>query len=71
MNVETAFVFVIREGLTRFEREELIVRRLDAVGAKICGFIYNGMDVRSADYNHKDYVGDGEYGKRSSASVQH
>ncbi len=71
VNVATAFVVVIREGLTRFEREELIVRRLDAVGAKICGFIYNGMDVRSADYNHKDYVGDGEYGKRSSASVQH
>ncbi len=70
-NVATAFLVVIRERLTRFEREELIVRRLEAVGANICGFIYNGIDVKSADFNHKDYVNGGEYGKRSSSSVQH
>nr|WP_297769518.1 polysaccharide biosynthesis tyrosine autokinase [uncultured Butyrivibrio sp.] len=71
VNVATAFIVVIREFVTRFEREELIIRKLDAVGANVCGFIYNGMDVRSVDYNHKDYVNGGNYGKRSSASVQH
>lgn len=71
VNVATAFVVVIREFVTRFEREELIIRRLDAVGANVCGFIYNGMDVRSVDYNHKDYVNGGNYGKRNSSGVQH
>ena len=69
VNVATAFIVVIRESVTRFEREELIIRRLEAVDANICGFIYNGIDVKSADFNHKDYVGGGEYGKRSSAGV--
>ncbi len=69
VNVATAFVVVIREFVTRFEREELIIRRLDSVGANVCGFIYNGMNVRSVDYNHKDYVNGGEYGKRSNAGV--
>lgn len=71
VNVATAFIVVIREFVTRFEREELIIRKLDAVGANVCGFIYNGMDVRSVDYNHKDYVNGGNYGKRSNARVQH
>lgn len=71
VKVATAYVVVIREFVTRFEREELIIRRLDAVGADVCGFIYNGMNVKSVDYNHKDYVNGGEYGKRSSAGVQH
>ena len=69
VNVATAFIVVIREFVTRFEREELIIRRLDGVGANVCGFIYNGMNVRSVDYNHKDYVNGGEYGKRSNAGV--
>lgn len=71
VNVATAFIVVIRESLTRFEREELIIRRLEAVDANICGFVYNGISVKSEDYNHKDYVNGGEYGKRSSAGVQH
>ena len=69
VNVADAFVVVIRELVSRFEREELIIRRLDAVKANICGFIYNGMSTKSLDYNHKDYVNGGEYGKRSSARV--
>lgn len=70
-NVADAFIVVIREFATRFEREELIIRRLEAVGANICGFIYNGISVKSEDYNHKEYVNGGEYGKRNSSSVQH
>ena len=70
-NVADAFIVVIREMVSRFEREELIVRRLEAVGANICGFIYNGISVKSEDFNHKEYVNGGEYGKRSSTRVQH
>ncbi|WP_026509715.1 polysaccharide biosynthesis tyrosine autokinase [Butyrivibrio sp. LC3010] len=71
VNVATAFVVVIRERSTRFEREELIIRRLEAVDADICGFVYNGISVESEDYNHKDYVNGGDYAKRSDARVQH
>lgn len=69
VNVATAFIVVIRELLTKFEREEMIIRRLEAVDANICGFVYNGISVKSEDYNHKDYVNGGEYGKRNSAGV--
>ncbi len=69
VNVATAFVVVIREAVTRFEREELIIRRLEAVDANICGFIYNGISVMSEDYNHKEYINGGEYGKRSNSRV--
>lgn len=76
VNVATAFVVVIREAVTRFEREELIIRKLEAVDANICGFIYNGISVTSEDYNHKEYINGGEYGKRSTGKrrrsrVQH
>ncbi len=69
VNVATAFVVVIREAVTRFEREELIIRRLEAVDATICGFIYNGISVKSEDFNHREYTNGGEYGKRSSSRV--
>ncbi len=69
VNVATAFIVVIRESVTRFEREELIIRRLEAVDANICGFIYNGISVKSEDYNHKEYINGGDYGKRSNARV--
>ncbi len=70
-SVATAFVIVIREMVTKFEREEMIVRRLEAIDANICGFIYNAISVKSEDYNHKDYANGGEYGKFSSSGVQH
>jgi len=70
-DISTAYVLVIREMLTRFEREELIVRRLEAVDANICGFIYNAISVQSEDYNHKEYANGGDYGKRNSTGVQH
>ncbi|WP_026518086.1 polysaccharide biosynthesis tyrosine autokinase [Butyrivibrio sp. MC2021] len=69
VNVATAFVVVIRESVTRFEREELIIRRLEAVDANISGFIYNGISVKSEDYNHKEYINGGKYGKRSNTRV--
>lgn len=51
----TAYILVVREQMTHFEREEMIVRKLEAVDADICGFIYNGMSTTSPDYNFKRY----------------
>lgn len=70
-NVATAFIVVMRERVSKFEREKLIIQRLEAVDANICGFIYNGIDVKSADFNHKEYVNGGEYGKHNSTGVQY
>ena len=53
--VATTYVLVIRENLTRIERIEMIVRRLESLDADICGFIYNGISQKSPDYNYKLY----------------
>ena len=51
----TAYILVVREQVTHFEREEMIVRKLEAVDANICGFIYNGISMKSPDYNYKHH----------------
>jgi Mrp family chromosome partitioning ATPase len=53
--VATAYILILRESLTRTEREEMVVRRLEAVDANICGFVYNAMSTKSPDYNYKNY----------------
>ena len=69
--ISTAYILVVREFLTRLERAEMVVRNLEAVNANICGFIYNGISMKSEDYNHKAFADGGDYGKRDSSSVQH
>ncbi|MBQ9118871.1 MAG: polysaccharide biosynthesis tyrosine autokinase [Lachnospiraceae bacterium] len=51
----TAYILVVCEQITKFDREEMIVRKLEALGANICGFIYNGISMKSPDYNYKQY----------------
>lgn len=51
----TAYILVVREMVTKFDREEMIVRKLESVDANICGFIYNGISMKSPDYGYKDY----------------
>lgn len=51
--ITTSYILVVREQQTRFEREEMIVRKLEALDADICGFIYNGMSPKSPDYNYR------------------
>ncbi len=60
--VATAYILILRESLTRTEREEMVVRRLEAVDANICGFVYNAMSTKSPDYNYKNYGK--EYGRQ-------
>lgn len=51
----TAYILIVREQLTRMERIEMIVRRLESLDANICGIIYNGISEKSPDYNYKLY----------------
>jgi capsular exopolysaccharide synthesis family protein len=51
----TAYILVIRENVTKFDREQLVVRKLESIGANICGFIYNGISMKSQDYEYKYY----------------
>lgn len=60
INNVTAFILVVKERVTRFEREEMIVRKLEKMNANIGGIVYNGISVKSPDYNYKTY-GDEAY----------
>lgn len=51
----TGYILVVCENQTRFERVEMIVQKLEAVNAKICGFIYNEISTKSPDYVYKNY----------------
>lgn len=51
----TSYLLVVRELMTRFEREEMIVRKLEEVDAEIGGFLYNGISIKSQDYNYRKY----------------
>ena len=51
----TAYLLICREQVTKFDREQTIVRQLELLGANICGFIYNGISMKSQDYTYKYY----------------
>ncbi len=55
VNEVTAYILIIREKITKFDREQMVVRKLEALGANICGFIYNGISVKGQDYEYKYY----------------
>jgi capsular exopolysaccharide synthesis family protein len=45
------YLIVVREKVTRTERTELVLRRLESAGAAVRGFVYNGISRTSPDYN--------------------
>ncbi len=51
----TAYILVVRERVTKYDREKMIVQKIEALGANICGFIYNGISMKSQDYEYKYY----------------
>lgn len=55
INKVTTFILVVKERVTRFEREEMIVRKLENMNANIGGIVYNGISIKSPDYNYKAY----------------
>jgi len=52
---------VVREGVTKFDREQMVVQMLEPVGANICGFVFNGISMKSQDYHYKHYAKDYKY----------
>ena len=58
----TAFILIVREMMTKFDREEKVVRKLEALDANIGGFIYNGISAKSPDYEYRHY--NNEYEKK-------
>lgn len=51
----TAYILIVKEKLSKFDRVQTVVRKLEALGANICGFIYNGISIKSSDYTYKHY----------------
>lgn len=51
----TAYLLIVRERVTKFDREQMIVRQLEQLGANICGFVYNGISMKSQEYAYKYY----------------
>ena len=43
------------------DREQMIVQMLEPVGANICGFVFNGISMKSQDYHYKHYAKDYKY----------
>ncbi|BCN29014.1 polysaccharide biosynthesis tyrosine autokinase [Anaeromicropila herbilytica] len=60
-NSTTAYLLITREKVSKFDREKKVVLQLEALKANICGFIYNGISMKSKDYTYnkygKDYFG--------------
>jgi capsular exopolysaccharide synthesis family protein len=51
----TAYILIVKETVTKFDREQMVIHKLEALGANICGFIYNGISMKSQDYTFKYY----------------
>lgn len=62
------YVLVVRENVTRTERVDLIIRKLESAGAAIRGFVYNGISRTSPDYNYG--VKARNYGFRENKKVK-
>jgi capsular exopolysaccharide synthesis family protein len=71
-NTVTSYILVVRENLTKFDKEESIIRSLEPLGADICGFIYNGIatDSREYKYNTKKYGEEYGYGFRYNTNKE-
>lgn len=66
--VMTAYLVPICQGVTRFDKEKEIIAQLEMVHADVCGFIFNGVSPKSADYSYKGYGYDYKYGEKSRKS---
>ena len=63
-NQVTAYMLVVRMGQSKLNSHKSAVLALEQVGANIGGFILNGMDVKSQDYNYRKYNYDYKYGEK-------
>ena len=49
----TAYVLVVRAGVSHMSREKVAVTLLEQVDADICGILFNGLPPKSKDYNYR------------------
>ena len=49
----TAYLLVVRAGVSHMGREKLAVTLLEQVDADICGILFNGLPPKSRDYNYR------------------
>ena len=49
----TAYVLVVRAGVSHMSREKVAVTLLEQVDADICGILFNGLPPKSRDYNYR------------------
>lgn len=57
------YVLVIRANVTKNAKEKETVSTLEGVDANICGFIFNAVDTKSADYAYGKYGYEYNYGE--------
>ena len=51
----TAYILIVRERISKYDREKMMIRKLEALGANICGFVYNGIAMKTQDYAYEYY----------------
>lgn len=61
----TTYMIPICQGVTKFDKEKEVIRQLEMVNADICGFIFNGVSLKSADYSYKGYAYEYKYGEKN------
>ena len=49
----TAYLLVVRAGVSHMSREKSAVTLLEQVDADICGILFNGLPPRSKDCNYR------------------
>ena len=57
------YILVIRANVTKNAKEKETVSTLEGVDANICGFIFNAVDTKSADYAYGKYGYEYNYGE--------
>lgn len=59
----TSYVMIVRMGASKMNNEKGAIQALEQVGANVSGFIFNGINPKSQDYNYRNYSKEYEYGK--------
>ncbi len=58
----TTYILVVRMGESRLNVVKNSVLALEQVGANVGGFVFNGISLKSQDYNYRKYGRDSGYG---------
>lgn len=65
----TAYLLVVRAGVSHMGREKMAVTLLEQVDADICGILFNGLPPKSKDYNYRLQQYWNEYKQQNEGAV--